>query len=90
MVLGWPGLRVTHFGSFQTSFHLRRLQQRGGEVALFTEGLWLRGWSCCGQRGWPSLWQRRAWAVMRSRGVRALTLSSLLSLFGCILKNPLY
>lgn len=38
MVLGWPGWRVTHFGSFETSFHLRRLQQRGGEVALSTEG----------------------------------------------------
>lgn len=55
VVLGWPGWRVTHSGSFETSFHLRRLQQCGGEVALFTEGLWLRGWSCCGQHGWPSL-----------------------------------
>lgn len=25
MVLGWPVLRVTHFGSFEMSFHLRRL-----------------------------------------------------------------
>lgn len=37
MVLGWSGLRVTHFGSVETSFHLRRLQQHEGEVALFTE-----------------------------------------------------
>lgn len=43
VVLGWPSLGVTHFGSFEISFHLRRLQQHGGEVALFTEGLWLRG-----------------------------------------------
>lgn len=38
MVLGWPSLGVTHFGSFEMSFHLWRLQQHGGEVALFTEG----------------------------------------------------
>lgn len=38
VVLGWPGWRVTHFGSLETSFHLRRLQQRGGEVALSAEG----------------------------------------------------
>lgn len=72
MALGWSGLRVTHFGSFETSFHLRRLQQHGGEVALFTEDLWLRGWSCCGQYDWLSLWQGGAWAVMRSHGVRGL------------------
>lgn len=54
VVLGWPSWRVTHSESFETSLHLRRLQRRGGEVVLFTEGLWLRGWSCCGQRGWPS------------------------------------
>lgn len=70
MVLGWSDLRVTHFGSFETSFHLRRLQQHGGEVALFTEDLWLRGWSCCGQCDWLSLWQGGAWAVMRSHGVQ--------------------
>lgn len=60
VVLGWPRLGVTHFGSFEMSFHLRSLQQHGGEVALFTEGLWLRGQSCCGQCGWT--WQRGAWA----------------------------
>lgn len=38
VVLGGPGWRVTHFGSVETSFHLRRLQQRGGEVALSAEG----------------------------------------------------
>lgn len=38
VVLGWPGWSVTHFGSLEMSFHLRSLQQRGGEVALSTEG----------------------------------------------------
>ena len=44
-------LELTHSGSFEMALHLRRLQQHGGEVAFFTESLWLRGWSCCGQRG---------------------------------------
>ena len=85
VVLGWPGLRVTHFGSFEMAFHLGRLQQRGGEVALFTEGLRLRGWGCCGQRGWPSLWQRGAWAMMRSHYVWRLNPSLSLS---CLSLRP--
>lgn len=26
---GWPSFEVTHFGSFEMSFHLRRLEGRG-------------------------------------------------------------
>ena len=48
---GVARLELTHSGSFEMALHLRRLQQHGGEVAFFTESLWLRGWSCCGQRG---------------------------------------
>lgn len=70
VVLGWPGLRVTHFGSSETSFHLRNLWQRGGEVACLIQGSWLRGGGCCGQCGWPSRWRGGAWAAMRSRCVR--------------------
>lgn len=28
---GWPDWRMTHFGSSEMSFHLRRLQQHGGK-----------------------------------------------------------
>lgn len=40
---GVARLELTHSGSFEMALHLRSLQQHGGEVAFFTERLWLRG-----------------------------------------------